>query len=56
MAVLIALQIPYRLLALGRSAGALITPRWQAILGYGLIALLLLNWLADLIAGHMSLP
>jgi len=56
MAVVIALQIPYRLLALRRTARPLIAPFWQAVLSYGLIALLLGNWLVDLMAGRVSSP
>jgi len=54
MAVVIALQIPYRLLALRRSSRPLIAPRWQLVLSYALIALLVGNWLVDLVAGRVS--
>ncbi len=54
VAALIALQLPYRLLALRRPDRALIRPRWQAVLGYALIALLLGNWLLELVAGRVS--
>ena len=56
MAAVIALQIPYRLLALCRAARPLIAPLWHAGLIYGLIALLLANWLVDLVAGRPSPP
>jgi hypothetical protein len=48
MAVVIALQIPYRLVALRCTSRELIAPRWQSIFGYALIALLVGNWLVDL--------
>jgi Protein of unknown function (DUF2752) len=54
MAIVITLQIPYRLLALRRPDRVAITPRWQAVLGYALIALLLGNWLVDLAAGRVA--
>ena len=54
MAVVIALQIPYRLLALRRNDRPVISPRWQGVLGYALIALLLGNWLLDLVSGQVT--
>ncbi len=54
MALVIALQIPYRLLALRRPDRPLIGPRWQAVLAYALIALLLGNWLVELAAGRLA--
>jgi DNA-directed RNA polymerase subunit RPC12/RpoP len=54
MAVVIALQIPYRLLALRRPGRTLIGPSWQAVLGYALIALLLGNWLMELVSGRLN--
>ena len=54
MAVVIALQIPYRLLALRRLDRPLFAPRWQAVLAYALIALLLGNWLVELAAGRFA--
>jgi Protein of unknown function (DUF2752) len=54
LAAVIALQIPYRLLALRRPARPLIAPRWQVVIGYALIALLLGNWLADLGSGRLT--
>jgi hypothetical protein len=56
MAAVIALQVPYRLLALRRPERPLIAPRWQAILGYALIVLLIGNWLVDVMAGHVVTP
>lgn len=53
MAIVIALQLPYRLLALRRLDRPLIAPRWQAVLGYALIALLFGNWLVELAAGRI---
>jgi Protein of unknown function (DUF2752) len=54
MAIVIALQIPYRLLALRQLDRGLIGPRWQAVLAYALIGLLLGNWLVDLAAGQLA--
>jgi hypothetical protein len=54
VAVVFAVQIPYRLLALGRSSRRLIAPLSQAILFYVVIALLAANWLVDLAAGRVS--
>jgi hypothetical protein len=56
MAAVIALQVPYRLLALRRPERPLIAPRWQAILGYALIVLLIGNWLVDVMAGQVVSP
>jgi hypothetical protein len=55
MAVVIALQIPYRLLALRRPHRPLIAPRWQVVIGYALIVLLLGNWLLDLVLGRATI-
>ncbi len=54
LGVLIALQIPYRLLALGRTDRHRIAPRWHLLLSYALIALLLGNWLVDLVSGQLT--
>jgi hypothetical protein len=54
MAVVIALQIPYRLLALRRPERPLLPVRWQVLLSSALIALLIGNWLADLVAGRVT--
>ena len=54
MAVVITLQIPYRLLALRRPDRPLLTDRWQAALGYALIAVLVGNWLVDLASGRVT--
>jgi hypothetical protein len=56
MAVVIALQIPYRLLALRRPERPLIARRWLAVIGYVLVALLVGNWLIDLLAGQVWVP
>jgi hypothetical protein len=53
-AAVIALQIPYRLLALRRPDRPLIAPRWQIVFGYALIALLVGNWLVDLVSGRVT--
>jgi hypothetical protein len=52
MAIVITLQIPYRLLVLRRPNRPLFTPRWQGVLGYALIALLVGNWLVDVASGR----
>jgi len=54
MAIVITLQIPYRLLAFRRPDQPLLPPRWQAALGYALIALLVGNWLVDLAVGRVT--
>jgi Protein of unknown function (DUF2752) len=54
MGAVIAFQVPYRLLALRRPDRPLIAPRWLAIFGYMLIALLLTNWLVELVAGRVK--
>jgi len=56
MAVVIALQVPYRLLALRRTGRPLIAPRWLAVISLALIALLVGNWLVDLVEGRVSTP
>jgi hypothetical protein len=56
MAAVIIFQIPYRLLALRRPARPLIAPRWQVLIGYALIALLIGNWLVDVVAGRVLAP
>jgi Protein of unknown function (DUF2752) len=53
MGVVIAFQVPYRLLSLRRPEHPLIAPRVQAILGYALIALLFANWLVEAVAGRV---
>jgi hypothetical protein len=56
MALVIALQIPYRLLALHQTSRPVIARRWRTVLSYVLVALLVGNWLVDLFAGHIRLP
>lgn len=56
LAVVIALQIPYRLLALRRPGRPLFSTHWRTAMGYALIALLFGNWVVDLAAGRVSLP
>ena len=53
LAAVIAFQIPYRLLALRRPDRPLIAPRWQALLGYALIVLLIGNWLVVVVGGQL---
>jgi Protein of unknown function (DUF2752) len=53
LAAMIALQIPYRLLALRRPERRLIAPRWQTMIGFALIMLLIGNWLVDVVAGRV---
>ncbi len=47
-------QIPYRLFALRRPDRPPIPSRWQAGLGILLIALLIANWLADVVTGRLA--
>ncbi len=54
VAVVFALQLPYRLLVLRRSARRSIAPFPQTIVLYGLIALFVANWLVDLVAGRVG--
>ena len=54
MALVIAIQIPYRLLALRRLDRPLIGAHWQAVLAYALISVLLGNWLVELAAGRLT--
>jgi hypothetical protein len=54
MAAVLVFQVPYRLLALRRPNRPLIPTRWQAALGTVLIALLFVNWLADVVAGRLA--
>jgi hypothetical protein len=56
MAIVIALQIPYRLLALRRPERPLFSIHWQTAMGYALIVLLLGNWVVDVAAGRLSSP
>ncbi len=56
LAVVIALQIPYRLYALCRPDRPLLPTSWQAALGYALIGLLFGNWLLDVAAGRLQSP
>jgi hypothetical protein len=56
MAALIALQIPYRWLALRRPGHTLIAPRLHAVFAYTLITLLVSNWLVDLASGRINSP
>jgi hypothetical protein len=52
LALLIVLQAPYRVLALREPESARIPPFWQAALGFALIAVLLGNWLVELVSGR----
>ena len=56
MAALIALQIPYRWVAIRRPGHILIAPRLYAVFAYALIALLVGNWLVDLASGRINAP
>jgi hypothetical protein len=53
MCLVIAFQVPYRLLSIRRPERPLIAARWQAVLGYALIALLVANWLVEVVAGRV---
>jgi hypothetical protein len=54
MAAALIFQVPYRLLALRRPDRPLIPTRWQGWLGLLLIALLIGNWLADVVTGRAA--
>jgi hypothetical protein len=56
IALLIAFQIPYRLLALRLSGRRLIAPWFHTVICYILVALFVGNWLVDLVAGRIRLP
>jgi Protein of unknown function (DUF2752) len=56
MAVLIALQIPYRVMALRRPGHDVIAPHLHAVFAYTLIALLVGNWLVNLACSRISSP
>jgi hypothetical protein len=56
LAIVIALQIPYRLYALRRPKRPPLPIRWQVFLGYALVALLFGNWLLDVAAGRLRSP
>jgi Protein of unknown function (DUF2752) len=53
MAVVIVFQFPFRLIALRRPHWPVIPVRWLVVFGYLLIALLIGNWLVDVVAGHV---
>jgi hypothetical protein len=54
LAAVIALQIPYRLLALRRPDRPGIAPGWQAFLGSAFLLLLIGNWLVGIVANWAS--
>ncbi len=54
-AAVIVFQVPYRLLALRRPDRPVIPTRWLTLFGYLLIAMLIGNWLIDLVAGQVNL-
>jgi Protein of unknown function (DUF2752) len=56
LALVIAAQIPYRLYVLRRPERPPLAIRWQIVLAYTLVALLLGNWLFDVAAGRLSSP
>ena len=47
-------QIPYRLMALRRPERPPIPARWRGVLAAALIALLIVNWLADVVTGRLA--
>jgi hypothetical protein len=53
MAVVIVFQVPYRLIALRRPDWPMLPGRWLVVFGYLLVALLIGNWLVDVVAGHV---
>lgn len=54
MAASVLFQLPYRLLALRRRGTSPIPARWLAVLSGVLIALLIINWLADVVTGRLA--
>jgi hypothetical protein len=54
MAAVLIFQVPYRLLALRRPERPPIAASWQGPLGVALIALLIINWLADVVSGRLA--
>jgi hypothetical protein len=57
LAVVIALQVPYRLYALLRTPERpWLSTFWLAAIGYALVALLIANWLVDVAAGRLTSP
>jgi hypothetical protein len=54
-ALLIVLQVPYRLLALSRPEFPFLSSRWQTALGFAVATLLLANWVVELAAGRLIL-
>ena len=54
LAALLALQIPYRVLALCRPGMGAIPGRWRAALVAAFLALLIANWLADVVTGRLA--
>lgn len=53
-ALCITFQIPYRLIALRRPDRPLLAARWQVALAYVLVALLIGNWVVDVVAGRVA--
>jgi hypothetical protein len=47
-------QVPYRLWGLRRPDSALIPTRWQVAFGFVLIALLIANWLVEVVTGRLA--
>jgi Protein of unknown function (DUF2752) len=54
LAAMVLAQIPYRLLALRRSAPLPIPARWRSAMVAAIVALLVLNWLADVVTGRLA--
>ncbi len=54
MAAAIVAQVPYRVLALRRSDRPPIPAGWMNAAGLALIALLLLNWLAEVVTARVG--
>jgi Protein of unknown function (DUF2752) len=54
MAVVIAVQIPLRLIALRHLERPMMATRWQVVFAYALITLLVGNWLVELAAGRIA--
>lgn len=54
LAAIAIFQVPYRFQALRRPGTRPIPPRWLAAAGGALIALLIANWLADVVTGRLA--
>ncbi len=54
IAALVAFQIPYRMLAILQPKRSPISTRWTGRIAWAVIALLLANWLVEVVAGRLT--